>query len=103
MNQLDIYFNTTNEKGEQLKASRLKSGCQNAKILDMFTHYHYREFTPDEIWNHFEVNGSDWPLTSIRRAINTLTKEGYLDKLETKRIGMYGKETHTWKLKPSKI
>jgi Fe2+ or Zn2+ uptake regulation protein len=103
MNQLDIYFNTTHEKGDQLKASRFKAGMQNAKILDMFTHYHYREFTPDEIWSYFDFNRSGWPLTSVRRAINTLTEEGFLEKLETKRMGMYGKLTHTWKLKPSKL
>jgi len=30
MNQLDIYFNTTNKSGDELKASKFKSGKQNA-------------------------------------------------------------------------
>lgn len=103
MNQLDIYFNTTNEKGDQLKASTHKAGTQNAEILDLFTQYHYREFTPDEVETHFKKEGRMWPLTSVRRSISTLTDQGFLDKLDTMRKGGYGKDTHTWKLKPSKI
>lgn len=103
MNQLDIYFNTTSEKGNQLKESRFKAGNQNAEILDLFTNYHYREFTPDEVMTHFHNQGKQWPLTSIRRSITTLTNESFLDKLDTMRMGIYGKLTHTWKLKPSKL
>jgi len=102
-NPLDGFFNTNHEKGDQLKASQIKAGNQDGEILNFFTQYHYREFTPDEVETHFKNEGKMWPITSVRRAINTLTKGDYLDKLDTMRIGGYGKLTHTWKLKASKI
>jgi len=103
MNQLDIYFNTTHEKGDQLKASQIKASNQDGEILNFFTQYHYREFTPYEVYIYLKNEGKMWPESSYKRAITTLTKRGFLDKLDTMRKGGYGKDTHTWKLKPSKI
>lgn len=99
MNQLDIFFNTTHQKGDELKASKFKAGQQNAEILALFTLYHYRSFTPAEIWNHFQNEGRHWPLTSIRRSISTLTNEGYLVITPEMRMGNFGVKTSTWRLK----
>jgi len=99
MNQLDIFFNTTNQKADELKASRFKAGQQNAEILALFTLYHYRSFTPSEVYNYFQKEGRHWPLTSIRRAITTLTNEGFLVITNEMRMGNYGVKTSAWKLK----
>lgn len=98
-NQLDIYFNTTNQKGDELKASKFKAGQQNAEILALFTLYHYRSFTPAEVWNHFQKEGRHWPLTSIRRSITTLTVQGFLVCTNEMRMGLFGSKNYTWKLK----
>jgi Fe2+ or Zn2+ uptake regulation protein len=99
MNQLDIYFNTTNLKGDELKATKLKTGKQNAEILELFTLYHYRSFTPAEIWEHFQKQGRNVPLTSVRRAITTLTGQGFLLCTNEMRMGMYGVKNFCWQLK----
>jgi hypothetical protein len=38
------------------------------------------------------------PITSIRRAINTLTGAGYLVKTDHMKEGEYGTANHSWKL-----
>lgn len=99
MNQLDIFFNTTSQKADVLKASKFKAGKQNAEILELFMLYHYRSFTPAEIWEYFEKQNRHWPLTSIRRAITTLTAQGFLECTNEMRMGMYGSKNFCWKLK----
>ena len=54
-------------------------------------------FTPDQIQHLCEICEREWPITSIRRAISTLTKQGNLTKTDELRKGKYGKKTHTWK------
>ena len=99
MNQLDIYFNTINQKGDELKASKFRAGKQNAEVLELFTLYHYRAFTPAEIWEAFNKQGRNVPLTSIRRAITTLTIQGFLECTGEMRMGLYNVKNYCWKLK----
>ena len=103
MNQLDIYFNTTNQNGDDLKASRFKAGKQNAEILELFTLYHYRSFTPAEVWEHLQSKGRNLPLTSVRRAITSLTIQGFLDATSEMRMGIFGAKNYCWKLKTSNL
>ena len=42
----------------------------------------------------------DAPLTSVRRAMTNLTKDGLLEKTELKAEGIYGRPEHFWKYKP---
>lgn len=98
MNQLEIYFNTNNLIGDELKQARVKAGSQNAEVLEVFTLYHYKSFTPAEIFKHFERLGRNYPVTSIRRAITTLTAQGYLKCTNEMRIGMYGAKNSCWQL-----
>lgn len=87
------FHNTNNETGAVLERSEAKVRTQEDRILD-----HFRrggEHTPDEVWGHLFKNGT--PLTSVRRAITNLTNDGYLEKTERQRIGMYGKQVYTWR------
>ena len=47
---------------------------------------------------HYKV-----PLTSIRRGMSNLTKEGYLIKTNDTQSGRYGKQEHFYKLAQSRI
>lgn len=94
--QLDLYYNTTGENGNKLVQNKAKVSTQNQKILNFFTENKYSDFTPCEIWIAF---GQQWPLTSCRRAITTLTDLGFLIKTENKRKGFYSEMNFTWKLK----
>ena len=103
------YFNTTNESGATLKNNVAKAKSQEKEILNIFlddiirmeTIYfisdkdtnEYKGYTPSQMTFYF-----DYPITSIRRALTNLTKQGKLIKTDEKRIGMYGRSEYVWKL-----
>lgn len=114
MNQLDIfpkfsilkespamtsdgtYFNTTHLQGEELKEARQRASGQTEKILKFFQQHPYTSFTPWDLYYHF---GQQMMVTSIRRAITTLTDAGYLVKGERRKSGPANETNFTWRLK----
>ena len=91
-----MYYNTNNETGLTLSDSWVKSAQQNELILRLFMDNVNQVFTPDEILHLCEVCEKNWPITSIRRAISTLTDQGKLTKTNELREGRYGKKEHVW-------
>lgn len=57
-----------------------------------------RPLTPSEAHQQLEACGHREPVTSIRRAINTLTKAGALVKLSQTERGPWGSLEHKWDL-----
>jgi len=94
--QLDIFYNTTHLDPSDLKKRRAAAGDQCRQILDFFKGNPAGHFTPFEVQQH--ANMLKTPITSIRRAIHTLTNAGYLVKTEYLKEGEYGASNHTWKL-----
>ena len=92
-----MYYNTNEENGQELTESWIKSAKQDQLILRLFMINPNETFTPDEMEHLCIRCYKDWPITSIRRAINTLTKAGNLTKTNELREGKYGKKTHTWR------
>lgn len=90
--QLDFY-NTNHEIKERAEASQKQAEDQQFIILTFFR-CHTDNFSPCDLVEFFPM----WPLTSIRRAITNLTAEGLLVKTHEMKIGMYGKQVHTWRL-----
>ena len=92
------YYNTTFEKDKNLKQSWIKTAKQDELILMLFARHKKSVFTPFEIQDmlssDFEIN---YPITSIRRSINTLTEIEALEKTSIKRKGIYGKSNYCWK------
>lgn len=96
------YYNTTNESGTTLKNNVAKAKSQEEEILDIFRldFKHWKDatdyvgMTPVNILDFFPK----YPITSIRRALTNLTKQGKLIKTNEKRIGMYGRSEYVWKL-----
>lgn len=90
------YFNTTNESGTTLKNNVAKAKSQEEKIL-LFCERNklfIKGITPSQIYGFVD----NYPITSIRRALTNLTKQGKLIKTNEKRIGMYGRSEYVWKL-----
>jgi len=87
------YYNTNHEVREVLNNSISKNQIQQNLILKFFQ-VHSSNFTPCEIETYFP----NFPLTSIRRAVTNLTREGKLIKTHKMKIGKYGKQCHTWRL-----
>ena len=93
------YYNTTNETGTILNKSYKKANSQQKAILNYFIKY--KQGAPSEIWLKMQENedikrGS--LLTSVRRSITNLTKEGHLIKTAKKQNSVYGKPEYIWKL-----
>lgn len=93
------FFNTTSETGPQLAEYQAKASEQNAVVLWLFQKAR-RPLSPSEVHANYPLPPGALlpPLTSIRRAITTLTKAGALVKTETKRKGVYGRMEHVWTL-----
>lgn len=93
------YFNTTSETGPQLAEYQAKAGEQNAEVLAVFKHLR-RPLSPSQVLAYYPNPPGALlpPLTSIRRACNTLTKAKALVKTAMKRKGMYGRSEHYWAL-----
>jgi len=82
------YYNTLGETGEVLKSSTQKAETQTDRILKFFEDNPVASYSPSLV--HFNVGGKS-PLTSTRRSMSDLTKEGKLEKTEYKSKGAYGK------------
>lgn len=101
-----MYYNTTNEIGNDLKESRSKANTQDNDILEYFKKN--EECSPSQVWKVLREKELDkdgvttMPLTSVRRSITNLTKKGYLEKTTDKRKGIYGKPEYIWRLYVSK-
>ncbi len=90
----EAYYNTNSLSGEALKERRKVTGKQNLKVLEIMRNL--KEATPSKVHDYILTAS---PLTSIRRALSTLTDDGYLVKTEEPKIGPFGHPEHVWKLK----
>jgi len=88
------YYNTTRQKGEQLKVAWKKAKSQDDKVMEYFNIN--GKATPSEVWLHFNKYENNVPITSIRRSITTLTSYNMLSKTEKKREGVYGRPEYVW-------
>lgn len=90
------FFNTTRERGERLKTSRRKANKQEVLIMGFFRNRPTQACSPYYVWKN--AFGESTLLTSIRRAMTSLTKQGLLRKTDSQVPGPYGKSTYTWAL-----
>ena len=97
-----MYHNTLAHEGETLRQYEKKAMSQDERILFVVEHspeewFGCREhgFTPSEI---NKIVMPEAPLTSVRRSMNTLTKQGKLIKTDETRMGPYGRPETVWRL-----
>ena len=86
------HYNTTNESGNQLSLLTEIAIKQEDKVLELFTIY--KKLSPSDVWKYY----SQYPLTSIRRAMTNLSIAGKLVKTDEKKIGIYGRNEFIWQL-----
>ena len=93
------YHNTLAHEGEQLRQYEAKAMTQDERILKWFrlddAAWSNGGLTPSYVHENFF---SEAPLTSVRRSINTLTKQGKLIKTDEQRVGPYGRPETVWRL-----
>ena len=95
---MNLFFNTTNEV-ENLPLYISKAKTQNERVLEILkeakTH-----LTPPEVWAHYQNRYGKCPLTSIRRALTTLTLiDKKLEMVEVRKQGLYGRSNFQWRIK----
>lgn len=93
------FCNTVEATGAQLELFQARAVTQEAQILAFFARYGKDAFTPAEVY-HALFYASNVPLTSVRRAITNLTKQGKLYKTTEQTAGRYGIKNHKWRLTP---
>ena len=92
--KIGMFFNTIKEQGKDLEASKEKARTQNQILLDRLPFN--QEFSAWTIFNQ-NMLGVHTPITSIRRALNTLEKESKIKRVGS-RIGNLDKKEFTYKL-----
>jgi hypothetical protein len=92
------YYNTNNECGGELSASKERALRQQNRILSFFQTFPEDRFTPEDVWKALYTE--DTPITSIRRAITNLTSSGNIIKTDHMKVSSYGKKCHTWQSAP---
>lgn len=95
------FYNTTSETGLQLAEYQQKAGEQNMTVMELFRHYK-RPLSPSEVLRLWPSALRLPPLTSVRRAITTMTASGALVRTDQKREGMFGRMEHVWALPEAK-
>jgi len=96
-----MYYNTNNESDLDLRSSWTATAKQDELILRIFMLSPNHLFTPDDIQEACERCERIWPITSIRRAMNTLTKDKKIIKTDRMLMGAYGKKCFSWRLNAS--
>ena len=88
------FFNTINEKGQELLQSKAQTGLQDRRVLDIFREL--GKLTPLEVSRAYNSRYPPAPATSIRRSITVLTGLKMLQKLNETKIEVYGKKNYLW-------
>lgn len=95
MKLFDIFFNTTREVGNNLKTYTDQADRQDKMILRLFLESPVKELTSHDVESMLlgKVVRS-----SVVRSMNTLTRKGFLEKTNMKRMGKYGRACYIWRL-----
>lgn len=91
---MNTFYNTTNIKGEEFIKSQEKALSQTQLIFN-----HLAINTEFSAWTIHSsgILHHNTPITSIRRALNTLEKQGKIERVG-RVIGLLGKPEFTYKL-----
>jgi len=89
------FYNTNQTTGPELIGARSDAKNQQDEILKVFRRNAKTPMSPSEIHNYL-YSGTITPLTSVRRAISNLTEAGKLKKLDSTKIGIFGRREHCW-------
>lgn len=94
------FWNTTGLTGSELKSAIANARSQEEKVILIFRKYSRVPLGPSQVYYLGLGDGHTWLQSSVRRAMTTLTNDGYLFKTDTKRMGAWGAKEHTWSLTP---
>lgn len=88
------YYNTTTEAPDQVTMFSKKNVTQDEQVLSIALKLGV--FSAKDIYKRFPV--ANVPITSIRRSINTLYKEGKITQTGYKVKGLYGRNEYQYRI-----
>jgi hypothetical protein len=91
------YFLTVAATPEDLTRYIAIATHQDSMVLAVYQ-YAKRPLSPSQVARRLEELGVKILLTSVRRSVSTLTREGLLQKLPALTAGIFGRFEHTWSL-----
>ena len=93
----DSFYNTINLEARELSEAQQNALTQEQRILRFAIRFHGQNssFAPSAIARSV-FEGEGVPITSVRRAMTSLTKRGDLLKSAMMIVGPYGKPEHLW-------
>jgi hypothetical protein len=92
-----VFFNTTGLRSRELAAAVAAAKCQDAAVLALFVTAS-GPMSPSQVREQCARMGRDWPVTSIRRSITTLSDRNLLVRTDDKVRGPYGAVEHLWRI-----
>tara|TARA_R100000781_G_scaffold109064_1_gene73843 strand:+ start:50 stop:364 length:315 start_codon:yes stop_codon:yes gene_type:complete len=96
------YHNTNGLDRTTALLQAKKNLTQEDIIYTIFKSSCFKKLSASEVWEYYKV-GKNVPLTSIRRGMSNLQREGILEKTKETRIGIYGKPEHFYKLSQNRL
>ena len=94
------FYNTTHLKGDALKSAKKRADKSHEIVKDIFLKQpRGKGFTPYEILDRWPRGKRKPLITSVRRAMHTLTDTGVLQKLDETKMEREGAINHLWALK----
>jgi hypothetical protein len=87
------FHNTTAIRGTELAKASAKARSQEDAVLKFFKARAGKYMTPEDAAAAVSAKA---PLTSVRRCISDLTKQGLLRKTSQMKKGRYGARIHYW-------
>lgn len=82
------YYNTTSEIGNDLKVYQDKTRTQDQIIKGIIDKLN-KPFSPKDIYKSYPIMNT--PITSIRRTLNTLKKQGYIIETGNRVNGLFNR------------
>lgn len=91
-----LVYSTDHFTEEQKAATKENAEWQESRILE-FLRDGMAKASASDVWEI--CRKQDEPLTSFRRALTNLAKQGKVEKLDEVKVGIYGRNEHLWRLK----
>lgn len=96
MRQGDLFYNTISLSGSDLLQAECKASDQNKRVLEIIKER--GKSTPFEVSQIYDKLYNPAPVTSIRRSMTTLTKQGKLEMLDEMKKEKFGHNNHLWRV-----
>lgn len=98
------FHNTIDAEGEELRKREHTAKKQDYLILNVFKRHSQSRFTAFMVLDLLQMpdNKPKPPITSVRRAMTNLTKEGYLIKTQEQKEERYGVKNYLYTLNNNK-